>query len=592
MTDTRIDDREISTALAGSRLLFLACGFFGLFVNLLMLTGPIFMLQVYDRVLTSRSEATLVTLAAITAFLFLTMGILDHARGRVLARAGARFQARLEARVLRAILARAIAPAERARPAAGLSDLDAVQRFASGNGPFAFFDAPWTPVFLCVLFTFHWMLGLLALFSGALLLLVALLNQARTARLQKELGEAAARSAHFVEQMRAGSETVHGLGMQDAAVARSGALRDALLARTMAVSDRNGFYGVTSKTLRLFLQSMMLGLGAWLAIRTQVTFGAIIAASILLGRALAPIDQAVAQWPLLQRALAARRSLAALLADTPPERPRTMLPAPRAILDVQALTVAAPGARVPAVRGANFRLEPGQAAGIAGPSASGKSTLARALAGVWRPAAGSVRLDGAELEQYGAALGRHVGYLPQEVVLFEGTVAENIARMSPDAKDEDIVEAARRAGAHEMILKLPGGYDFEVSAGGAALSGGQRQRIALARAFYGSPAVVVMDEPDSNLDAEGAVALARAVEDHKKRGGAAVIVAHRQGAFAQCDRVYAMEGGRPVPAREARAQSETGVVHIRRTDRLAKLSDGAGPGALADSRQASRKSAS
>ena len=546
--------REIRDALAESRRLFASVGFFSIFVNALMLTGPLFMLQVYDRVLTSRSEATLVALTGIVAFLFLMMGILDHARGRVLARAGARLQARLESRVLRAILTRAIAPAERARPATGVRDLEAVQHFLSGPGPFAFFDAPWTPVFLCVLFMFHWMLGALAVFSGCLLLLIALLNQARTVQLQRELGEAHNRSALFVEHMRAGSETVHGLGMQDAVIARSAELREVLLARTLSASDRGGFFFVTSKTLRLFLQSMMLGLGAWLAIHGQVSFGVMIAASILLGRALAPIDQAVGQWPQLQRMLAARRSLAVLLESTPPEQDRTTLPRPRAILEAQGLAVAAPGAKVPAVRGASFRLEPGQAAGIAGASASGKSTLARALAGVWPPLAGSVRLDGAELEQYARTLGEHIGYLPQEVVLFEGTVAENIARMSPTANDEDVVDAAKRTGAHEMILRLPGGYDFQVSAGGAALSGGQRQRIALARAFYGSPVVVVMDEPDSNLDAEGTMALARAVEGHKKRGGAAVIVAHRHGAFAQCDRVYVMEAGRPVPAAPGRGK--------------------------------------
>ena len=553
MTESRNGDREIRGALAESRRLFVSVGLFSIFVNILMLTGPLFMLQVYDRVLTSRSEATLVTLIGIVAFLFLMMGILDHARGRVLARAGARLQARLDSRVLRAILTRAIAPAERSRPATGVRDLEAIQRFLSGTGPFAFFDAPWTPVFLCVLFMFHWMLGALAVFSGVLLLLIALLNQARTARLQREVGEAHNRSGHFVEQMRAGSETVQGLGMQDAVIARSGELRNELLDRTLAVSDRGGFFFVTSKTLRLFLQSMMLGLGAWLAIHGQVSFGVMIAASILLGRALAPIDQAVGQWPQLQRVVAARRSLAELLEQTPPEQDRTTLPAPRAIMEVQGLTVAAPGAKVPAVRGASFRLEPGQAAGIAGPSASGKSTLARALAGVWRPAGGSVRLDGAELEQYGQTLGAHIGYLPQEVVLFEGTVAENISRLSPTARDEDVVDAAKRTGAHEMILRLPGGYDFQVSAGGAALSGGQRQRIALARAFYGSPVVVVMDEPDSNFDADGTMALARAVEGQKKRGGAAVIVAHRHGAFAQCDQVYVMENGRPSPATRRKA---------------------------------------
>ena len=544
----RDGEKEIRAVLSESRWLLISCGFFSVVVNLLMLTGPLFMLQVYDRVLGSRSVATLVALVVIVAFLFLMMGVLDHARGRVLARVGARLQARLDSRVLRAILSRSVSPAERARPATGLRDLEAIQRFASGSGPFAFFDAPWTPVFLFVLFSFHWMLGLLAVFSGCLLGGIALLNQAGTSSIQMEVGQASASSATFIEQMRAGGETVQGLGMQNAIVTRSAKLHDIVLDRTLAASDRNGFYSVLSKTLRLFLQSMMLGLGALLVIYGELTPGLMIAGSILLGRALAPIDQAVGHWPTLQRALAAWRSLAALLDDIPPDIDRTKLPAPRATLEAEGLMVAAPGAKVAAVRGASLRLEPGQAAGIAGRSAAGKSTFARALAGVWRPLAGSVRLDGAELDQYGDDLGKYVGYLPQEVILFDGTVAENIARFSLEAKDEDIVDAAKRTGAHEMILELPGGYDFQVSAGGAALSGGQRQRIALARAFYGSPVVVVMDEPDSNLDAEGAMALARAVEGQKKRGGAVLIVAHRHGAFAQCDTVYVMENGRPVPA--------------------------------------------
>ena len=550
MTEHRNGDREIRAALAESRRLLVACGLFSMAVNVLMLTGPLFMLQIYDRVLGSRSEATLVTLAALVAFLFLLMGVLDHARGRVLARVGARLQERLDPRVLRAILVRSVAPAERSRPATGLADLEAIQRFASSSGAFTFFDAPWTPVFLFVLFLFHWMLGVLAVFSGCLLLVVALLNQARTGGLQQEAGEATAEAAHFFEQARAGGETVQGLGMLGAVLSRSRALRHRVLDRTLAVSDRNGLFGVVTKTLRLFLQSMMLGLGAWLALRGEVSPGIMIAGSILLGRALAPIDQAVGYWPRLQRAVVGWRALGQLLSETPPEAARTALPAPRARLEAHSLTVAPPGSRYAVVRQASLRLGPGQAAGIAGVSAAGKSTLARALAGVWRPLGGSVRLDGAELDHYGSAeLGLHIGYLPQEVVLFEGTVAENIARMAPTPDDAAVVAAAKRTGAHEMILKLAGGYDFQVAAGGAALSGGQRQRIALARAFYGSPVVVIMDEPDSNLDAEGTLALAGAVRDLKARGGAAVIVAHRQGAFAQCDAVYLMENGRPVPAR-------------------------------------------
>ena len=521
---------------------------FSAFVNLLMLTGPLFMLQVYDRVLPSRSEATLLTLIALIAFLFAIMGVLDYVRGRVLARAGARLQERLDGRVLRAVLDRSASPSERAKPSTGPQDLAAIGRFAASTGPLAFFDAPWTPVFLGVLFFFHWMLGLLAVLSGCLLVANALAGRYRTARLQEQLWESSTRAAFFIEQMRAGGETVHGLGMRSAVVERSRQLNLAALDENTVASDRLGLFGATSKTLRFFLQSLMLGVGAWLVLQGEITPGLMIAASILLGRALAPIDQAIGQWPLLQRTLLSYRSLSSLLEDTPPPERRTRLPEPRGLLEVRQVVVAPPGARYATVRGASFRLEPGQAAGIAGPSASGKTTLARALAGVWSPAGGSIRLDGAELEQYGDDLGRYVGYLPQEVVLFDGTVAENIARLSPDATDEQIVDAAKRTGAHEMILGLPDGYDFHVSAGGAALSGGQRQRIALARAFFGNPVVVVMDEPDSNLDAEGTMALAGAVEEHKRRGGSAIIVAHRHGAFAQCDVVYLMENGRPVPA--------------------------------------------
>ena len=561
---------EIRAALGESRRLFASIGLFSAFVNLLMLTGPLFMLQIYDRVLTSRSEATLVALAAITAFLFLMMGLLDHARARVLARAGARFQARLDGRVLGAMLRQAgRSPACRSAPATGLHDLEAMQRFASGPGPFAFFDAPWTPIFLFVLFTFHWLLGVLAVLSGVLLLAMALLSQGYTGRLRAEASGASARAFHFVEQVRAGGETVRGLGMRASAVARTGRLRHAALAKTLVASDRGGAFAAASRALRLFLQSMMLGLGAWLAIRGEVTPGIMIAGSILLGRALAPIDQAVGQWPLLQQTLAARRSLARLLGETPEEPERTPLPDPEARLETENLIVVPPGARVPAVQGVSLRLQPGQAIGIAGPSASGKSSLVKSLVGVWPPAAGKVMLDGAALDQYGeAVLARHVGWLPQEVVLFEGTVAQNIARLAPQPDAEAVVKTAQRAGAHEMILGLPGGYDFQVAAGGAALSGGQRQRIALARALYGDPVVVILDEPDAHLDAAGAAALNRAILGLKAQGGAALVVAHHAGAFAECDAVYRMERGQarlveaPLPVPDAAGGTPVRAVRV------------------------------
>ena len=546
---------ELRKALSESRGFVLAIGLFSIFVNLLMLTGPLFMLQLYDRVLTSRSEATLVALIGITAFLFLAMGLLDHARGRVLARVGARFQSALDARVTGAILTQAgRSPEARDGPSTGPRDLEAIQRFVSGQGAFAFFDAPWTPVFLAVLFVFHWLLGVFAVGAGMLLAAVALLNNFRTRRLQTEAGEARDLASHSTELFRGGAEVMRGLGMRGAAIRRITGMRSRALAATISASDRGGAYSVTSKTLRLFLQSMMLGLGGWLAIRGEVSPGVMIAASILLGRALAPLDLAIAQWPVLQQAIRARRSLVQLLSAIPEEREPMPLPVAQGVLVVENLHVLPPGGDRPIVSNVSFRLEPGQAIGVAGPSGSGKSSLARALAGVWPPASGKVTLDGASLDQYSdAQRALHIGWLPQETVLFEGTVADNIARMMPGADAEAVVQAARLAGAHEMIVGLPGGYNFPITAGGATLSGGQRQRIALARAFFNDPAVVILDEPDTHLDHEGTDALERAIAGLKERGGSAVIVSHRRSSFAECDMVLLMDGGRLAPGEGRRA---------------------------------------
>ncbi|MFO7856695.1 MAG: type I secretion system permease/ATPase [Paracoccaceae bacterium] len=535
---------ELRGVLREGRRLFVSVGVFSFFVNLLMLTGPIFMLQVYDRVLSSRSEATLVALVAIVTFLFLMMGILDYARGRVLARAGARFQARLDDRVFEAILRRSVSPIERARPATGLRDLESIQRLLSGPAPFAFFDAPWTPIFLLAIFSFHWMLGVLALVGGLLLIVLTWLNQRFSKDLQLDANVASSQSEGFTEAIRREGETVQGLGMRRSVLQRWNRLRGRSLEKTIAASDRTGVFSTASKTLRFFLQSMMLGLGAWLAIRGEVTPGVMIAGSILMGRALAPIEQAIGQWALVQRAQQGWKSLCELLDKTPPEAPRTTLPAPRSVLEAEQVTVVAPGDRTPAIRMVSFRLEPGQALGVIGPSASGKSTLAKAVAGIWPAASGTVRLDGAALDQFSdEALGRHVGYLPQDIGLFDGTVAENIARMDPEPDDAGVVLAAQRAGAHEMILGLPGGYDFDVAAGGGKLSGGQRQRIGLARALYGDPALVILDEPNSNLDAAGSDALNAAIADLKARGKAVMIMAHRPAAIAQCDMILMMEDG-------------------------------------------------
>ncbi len=530
--------------LAEGKRLFMAVALFSVFVNLLMLTGPIFMLQVYDRVLASRSEATLLALVIIMGFLFLMMGVLDYARGRILARAGARFQARLDDRVFEAILRRSVVPTERARPATGLRDLEAIQRMLSGPAPFAVFDMPWTPIFLLAIFSFHWMLGALAISGGLVLISLTWLNQRMSKELQLDANMAAARSEAFTESVRRDGETVQGLGMRTAVLARWNVLRGRSLASSIKASDRTGWFSTASKTLRFFLQSCMLGLGAYLAIHGEMSPGSMIAGSILMGRALAPIEQAIGQWAIVQRAVQGWKSLVDLLEKTPAPAERTKLPDPRSILEAQQLTVVAPGEQQATIRMVSFRLEPGQAMGVIGPSASGKSTLAKAIAGVWKPASGTVRLDGAALDQYSDEdLCRHVGYLPQEVVLFDGTVAENIARLAVQPDDAMVVEAAKRAGAHDMILKLPKGYDTDVSAGGGKLSGGQRQRIGLARALYGDPAVLILDEPNANLDSDGTDALNAAIVDFKARGKAVIIMAHRPAAIHHCDLLLLMEDG-------------------------------------------------
>jgi ATP-binding cassette, subfamily C, bacterial len=536
--------RTPGAALAGIRGLFWAIAIFSFFVNLLMLTGPLYMLQIYDRVLSSRSEETLLALTMLIAALYAIMGVLDYVRGRVAARIGARFQSRLDAKVFRTVLGHAVRASDRARPATGLKDLEAVQRLTSSPVLFAVFDMPWAPLFFAAIFTFHPWLGVLALAGGSVLVVVTLLNQLLTRRPEAEAHQAMMAADNFAETTRQQAELVQALGMQSTMLARWREGRQRALSAQMASSDRTSQFSTASKTFRFFLQSAMLGLGAYLTLLGDLSAGAMIAASIMLGRALAPVEQAISGWPLVLRARQGWRSLRDILAAAPGDAAPTELPRPRAHLDVSEITVFPPEQKKASLRMLSFRLRPGQAVGVIGVSAAGKSTLARVLTGLWRPASGSVRLDGAALDQYEPeTLGRYIGYLPQDVVLFSGTVAENIARFDADPDPAAVVEAARKAGAHEMILGLPHGYDTPVLAHGARLSGGQKQRIGLARAFYGDPVLMVLDEPNSNLDAAGSDALNAAVRGAKAEGKAVVIMAHRPGGIAECDLILVIENG-------------------------------------------------
>ncbi|MBC56811.1 MAG: type I secretion system permease/ATPase [Confluentimicrobium sp.] len=536
--------RELRAARRSGAGLFAAVLVFSTFVNLLMLTAPLYMLQVYDRVLSSRSEETLLALSILVAFLFLIMGLLDYARGRVMARAAARFQSLLDGRVFSAVLRQAALAKGAQSSGNGLRELEAVQRLMGSPALMAFFDIPWTPFFLFAIFMFQPWLGVLALGGGVTLVIIALLNQIRTRNPVLEAGAAAAQADHMAGQLRSEAETVRSLGMQGAAFSRWQQARLRAQQLQLSASDGAGGFSVLTKTLRMFLQSAMLGLGAFLVLQGQMTAGGMIAGSIMLGRALAPVELAISQWALLQTAVKGWRSLGELLSDVPQEAPRTALPRPKAKLDVQQLTVVPPGEHQASLRMVSFSLEPGTAVGVIGPSGSGKSTLARALTGVWRPAGGRIRLDGATLDQYDPdVLGSHIGYLPQRVTLFDGTIAENIAKLALQPDAEKVVAAAKKAAAHDMIVQLPDGYDTRVTTAGGRLSGGQIQRIGLARAMYGDPVLLVLDEPNSNLDNEGSQALNSAIRQMKAEGASILIMAHRPAAIQECDLLLVLDGG-------------------------------------------------
>lgn len=534
---------ELRQARRENRPYFWFVGIFSFFVNMLMLTGPLYMLQVYDRVLGSRSEATLLALTFLVAFLYGLMGILDYVRGRVMGRVAARFQARLDTRVFDAVMRRAsVKPDQLA--ASGVRDLESVQRFMGSPVATAFFDMPWTPFFLIGIMAFHPWLGYLAMVGGAILILITVLNQVVSKNTSQKANVAGMRSQNMAEQIRGEAEMIQAMGMQRAAFQRWYHARTDALKSQLSSADIVGTFSALTKTFRLFLQSAMLGLGAYLVLQNELSPGAMIAGSILMGRALAPIEMAVGQWPMVQGARKGWDNLAELLTDTRPEEVKTPLPRPRAKLDVRQLTVVPPGEKQASLRIINFNLDPGQAIGVIGPSGAGKSTLARALTGVWRPAGGKIRLDGATLDQYDPeVLGEYIGYLPQRVTLFEGTIADNIARLSQTPDPEKIVIAAKKAAAHDMILKLPDGYDTKVSVAGGRLSGGQMQRIGLARAMYGDPVILVLDEPNSNLDNEGSQAVNEAIRNMKAEGKSVLIMAHRPAAIQECDLLLMLENG-------------------------------------------------
>lgn len=536
----------IVIGLSACRGAFVAIGLLTALINVLMLTGSLFMLQVYDRVLPSRSIPTLLALAAMAIALFAFQGFLDACRGRILVRIGGFLNERLNGQIYDALARLPLRTQARADGLQPVRDLDQIQSFLSGLGPTALFDLPWMPLYLGICFLFHYWIGITALGGALILVSLTLLTEVLTRAPARAIAEANARRMGLAETTRRNAEVMQAMGMRGRLAASWAAANAGYRSASHRVADVGGGLGAASRVLRMMLQSTVLAVGAYLVINQEATAGVIIASSILVSRALAPVELAIANWKGFVGARQSRRRLMDLLKLMEEQRPtQTALPAPVKDLAVEGLNIAPPGQTRIVVQDASFRLEAGQALGVIGPSASGKSSLARGLVGVWLPVRGKVRLDSAALEQWpGESLGPHVGYLPQDIELFDGTVAENINRFAADANPDAVIAAARTAGVHELIVRLPDGYETRVGEGGIAISAGQRQRIALARALYGEPFLIVLDEPNSNLDAEGDEALTRAILAARQRGAIVIVIAHRPSALLGVDLLLAMANGR------------------------------------------------
>ena len=533
---------KLAAALKSARRPLVAAAGLSFFVNLLMLTGPLYMLQIYDRVLGSRSGETLAVLTLLTFGLFAGLAVLEFARTALLSRAADAFEGELQDAVfdLSMDASRAGVPSSD-QP---LKDLRQLRQFVGGPALTAVFDAPWAPLFIGLIFLMHWALGLTALIGMLILLALAVVNERVSRNASASAGNISMNADKTAFSSLRNAAAVDAMGMRARLKQKWRTESRSANDFTLSATDNIGGLTAVAKAARLFLQSAILGAGAWLAIRGEVTPGVMIAASIIAGRALAPVEVVTGQWRQFSSTGVAFQRLREVLGQAKDKAPRTALPAPRGALSVEKLYCRPGAAKNPVLKNVSFEIAAGEALGVIGPSAAGKSTLARAIVGVEDAIAGEVRIDDANITHWdAAALGVHIGFLPQEVELFAGTAAQNIARLADAPDDAAVIAAAQAAGAHEMILSLPDGYDTQIGDSGRHLSAGQRQRIGLARALYGDPMLVVLDEPNANLDAEGDAALTHAVQGLKQRGATAIIVAHRPSAIAYVDKLLLLADG-------------------------------------------------
>lgn len=536
---------ELGDALRACRSAFIGVGVMSCMINLLYLTGSIFMLEVYDRVLPSRSVPTLVGLAILAGGLYIAQGGLDLIRGRILGRIGTSLDEALNARVFETVVRLPLLVGGRNEGLQPLRDLDNVRSFLGGMGPGAFFDLPWLPFYLAICFAFHVLIGATALVGAIILVSLTIITEFMSRAPAREAMGLAARRNDLASASRRNAEVMVAMGMTGRLTRRWSETNEKYLAGNQRASDVAGGLGAVAKVMRMTLQSAVLAVGAYLVIHQEATAGIIIAGSILSARALAPVDLAIAHWRGFVAARQSWHRLNRLLETMPPQAEQTRLQSPSSRLTVEAVSVVPPGDQKIIVQDVTFALGAGSGLGVIGPSGSGKSSLVRALVGVWQPFRGKVRLDGAALDQWSSdVLGRHIGYLPQDVELFAGTVAQNICRFDPQAGADAIIAAAKEAGVHEMIIKMRDGYDTQIGEQGTALSAGQAQRVALARAVYGNPFLIVLDEPNSNLDTEGDEALGRAIRAARERGAIVIVVAHRPVGIEAVDQLLVLKDGR------------------------------------------------
>ncbi len=544
MAKARQETAKVSTlkrALNTCKGAFWATVAFSFVINLLMFVQPLYMLQVYDRVLVSRSEPTLVLLTIIAGAMLMMMAMLELVRSRVLVRVGAHLDRQLSHKVFRAVFD----PSNRqSGPGAqALSDLNTVREFLTGAGFISFCDAPWAPIFLAIAFVIHPWLGFLSVAAMVILIILAVLNETMTRETLRDAGKMSMSANQYAQSSMRSAEALQAMGMMPGIAARWSRKHGRMLELQAQASDRAGVIVGLSKFTRVFVQVMVLGLGAYLSIENLITGGMIIACSIILGRALQPVEMVIGQWKFLINARSAYERLNDLLSAAPQDHNSMPLPRPDGRLLVERAVAMQPGTQTAILKGVTFALEPGEVLGVIGPSAAGKSTLARVLIGIWPIVAGAVRLDGVDIHQWPREeVGPHLGYLPQDVALFDGTIAENIARFGP-VDSLAVIEAAQKAGVHEMILGFPNGYDTLIGDGGHVLSGGQRQRIGLARALYGRPSFVLLDEPNSNLDSIGEEALMRAIHQMRQEKTTVVVISHRMNILTGVDKIMLLTEG-------------------------------------------------